>query len=94
MRNIFIAAAFSFLASCQGKHQQPEVKTAPALVKAQQNTNIETQITLATDKDLVCGMNVTSGECDTILHDGKIYGFCGPDCKSEFKANTAKYIKS
>ena len=95
MRNIFIEAAFVFFASCQSKQQQPEVKTAPALEEAaQQNANTQTQITLATDKDLVCGMNVTAGECDTTLHDGKIYGFCSADCKVEFKANPAKYIKS
>lgn len=48
---------------------------------------------LATDKDLVCGMKL-EGESigDTILYDGKIYGFCSPECKAEFIKNPQSYL--
>ncbi|HNR20264.1 MAG: YHS domain-containing protein [Bacteroidetes bacterium] len=91
---ILIALVVTFTA-CQNKQQQPEVKTAPALEEAaaKKDAGNQVQYALASDKDFICGMTVVAGECDTTMYDGKIYGFCSPDCKVEFNTNPAKYIK-
>lgn len=95
IRNVTALAVVVVFSACQNKQQQPEVKTAPALEKAatQQGSASMVQFALASDKDLICGMHVTAGECDTTLYNDKIYGFCSSDCKTEFNSNPAKYIK-
>lgn len=41
-------------------------------------------IHLALDIDSSCGMPLTAGITDTMLHQGKIYGFCSAGCKQAF----------
>lgn len=48
---------------------------------------------LASKKDLVCGMPVSAGITDTTSIDGKLYGFCAPECKDAFVKNPKDYIK-
>lgn len=38
-------------------------------------------------KDPACGMPTTAGISDTLHYDGKVFGFCSPDCKEGFKAD-------
>lgn len=38
----------------------------------------------ASRMDTACGMLITSGAADTLVLDGKIYGFCSAGCKNEF----------
>lgn len=47
----------------------------------------------AGDQDLVCGMKVTQSAEDTVHYGGKIYGFCGADCKEQFQQNPAQYVQ-
>jgi YHS domain-containing protein len=50
---------------------------------------------LALDKDPVCQMSVT-GEAklaDTLTYNGKLYGFCNPGCKEEFKKTPQQFLK-
>ena len=43
---------------------------------------------LATNKDLNCGMGLEEGSiADTTTYNGKIYGFCSPECKADFLKN-------
>jgi|GEM_PF-293114 len=46
----------------------------------------------ASEKDLVCNMKVTQGDCDTLHYQGKIYGFCSESCKESFQENPQKFI--
>ncbi len=40
---------------------------------------------LASNKDLNCDMNLEEGSiADTTTYQGKIYGFCSPECKADF----------
>ena len=41
-------------------------------------------IQFATLTDTICGMPLKAGIADTLVHDGKIYGFCATECKQEF----------
>jgi YHS domain-containing protein len=81
------------IAACQNKQQQPEVKTAPALEQAGNTQNATVQFALATNTDLVCGMTVEAGSCDTTLYQDKIYGFCSVECKAEFNNNPIAFLK-
>ncbi len=47
----------------------------------------------ANDKDLVCGMPVSSEVRDTVHYNGKVYGFCSASCKKKFTKNPEKYLK-
>ncbi len=49
---------------------------------------------LSDPKDHVCGMDVDMDEmiADTMLYNGKIYGFCDPGCKEEFAKNPEQYL--
>ena len=40
---------------------------------------------LASNKDYNCGMTLEEGSiADTTTYQGKIYGFCSPECKADF----------
>lgn len=43
-------------------------------------------VQFAINKDSICGMPLTAGISDTAIVDGKIYGFCSPECKETFLA--------
>ncbi len=78
-----IAFAVFLLLSCQ----QGTPKTAPPAVT---NTNAE-ELPWASNLDLVCGMTIKQTVEDTAHFNGKIYGFCNPNCKEKFQENPAKY---
>lgn len=83
-------------ASCTSQNKGPEIKTAPALEEAQNDTTVSNKslIALANDKDPVCGMPVNSADVtDTTLYDGKVYGFCSEGCKDDFLKSPKDYIK-
>jgi len=46
----------------------------------------------AGDQDLVCEMKIDRSAEDTLHYNGKIYGFCGADCKEKFQENPGKYV--
>lgn len=43
-------------------------------------------------KDFSCGMPLTAGVADTAQYNGKVYGFCSKECKTEFLKNPAAYL--
>jgi len=75
------------LLACQQNPSQSAVKTP-------EHTAVSSTETLpwATNLDLVCEMKVSQNTEDTLHYNGKIYGFCNPYCKDEFKANPGKYV--
>lgn len=38
----------------------------------------------ASDNDTACGMPLSTGVTDTLVLNGKVYGFCTPACKTQF----------
>ena len=92
MKKILLAITALSFAACQPKQAEPEVKTAPALEQTQ--TEEKPTIELASNEDPICKMSVADGYADTTMYDGKIYGFCSPDCKTEFLKDPASYIAS
>lgn len=86
-----LAALCSVLVSCNQKQEQHETQISSPEPAAQ--TPAVKLAELATDKDLVCGMTLEEGAiADTILHEGKIYGFCASECKAEFAKTPTTYL--
>ncbi len=59
---------------------------------AVQKDKVVVKTVLATNKDLACGMSVTSDVTDTAHYKGKVYGFCSPDCKKGFQSDPETYL--
>jgi YHS domain-containing protein len=96
MKRILFFVLTAIICSCSQKPKEPEVLTAPALMQsAQKDTNkTAAKIVLAMNNDPVCGMPVAEDYNDTTLYNGKIYGFCSTDCKTEFLKNPKEYLKN
>jgi YHS domain-containing protein len=80
-----MAGVFVVLASCNNTPQDaPKEKETFKFTTAQ----------LSTPKDYVCGMDLDKDEmiADTMLFEGKIYGFCDPGCKAEFAKDPKSYL--
>lgn len=43
--------------------------------------------------DPICKMDIDASVKDTAVYKGKVYGFCSPSCKKEFKKSPQKFIK-
>ena len=94
MKKIFISLnlfAILFLVSCNSFNKKSETAVTSPIPEPKA---VEIKLNqLATDKDLVCGMtSEESAVADTILHEGKIYGFCSAECKAEFVKNPTAYL--
>lgn len=82
-----ISATFMILTSCKNNttHTTDDNKSEkPKLTVSM----------LATPHDYVCGMDLERDEfvADTTMYDGKIYGFCAPECKAEFLKDPKQYL--
>jgi YHS domain-containing protein len=83
-----VIAAIS-LAAC---HQKENLENNPAPVTESNGKTIRIS-DLATDKDVVCGMNLEGQAiADTTSHRGLVYGFCATECKAEFLKNPKAYL--
>lgn len=85
-RNFFLAAALFFtFAACNSKKETGEPKTEPeAAAPKPKKRQLIKGIALASPIDTICGMPVKNGAADTLMLDGKIYGFCATGCKDLF----------
>ena len=89
MKNLCLILALAFLASCHQKMEQKESKSAAA---EQKTVNVEMNI-LASNKDYVCGMPLETGNIgDTASYQGKVYGFCSKECKTEFLKDPQSFL--
>jgi len=77
------------LSSCS---RQNLTATNETSASPQGGTTIGGNIRLENDRDLVCGMPLTSGVGDTARYEGKVFGFCSKGCKDKFAKNPTKYI--
>lgn len=61
-----------------------KMPTTEDIVKTRKTINKFDGIQFASKKDSTCGMPITLGIEDTLLLEGKNYGFCSVDFKVEF----------
>lgn len=43
--------------------------------------------------DPVCGMTVRPKDAKSAVHQGSVYYFCSPDCRTKFEASPERYLK-
>jgi YHS domain-containing protein len=77
------------LSSCS---RQDLTSTKETSTASQGVTTIHINIRLDNDRDLVCGMSLTSSVGDTAHYKDKVFGFCSKGCKDKFSTNPSKYI--
>jgi len=90
MKNISVSliAFLLFLSACDQKNK--EIKTDEKKMAVADSSNIPAEkkkfegIVFASKRDTTCGMPITAGLEDTLMVNGKIYGFCAKECKDEF----------
>jgi len=82
-------------------HQMPAGTKKPGTVKAEaMEGGMETATASASEpaQDLICGMDVDRDAAKaagrTSVYQGKTYYFCSDDCKKQFDAEPAKYVKA
>jgi YHS domain-containing protein len=51
-------------------------------------------IEFASKMDVACGMPLTAGVQDTAHFNGKVYGFCSKECKSDFLKAPGSFLAS
>jgi YHS domain-containing protein len=90
MKKIFfysVLAVSITLGACNQKAAAP--KGGDKMTSDPKGVNIKLS-QLATNKDLNCGMGLEEGViADTTTYQGKIYGFCSPECKADFLKDPA-----
>jgi len=86
-RLLIMAGAFLVLVACNSSKQENEAPKEKETFKF-------TSAQLSTTKDYVCGMDLDKDEmiADTMLFEGKIYGYCDPGCKAEFAKDPQSYL--
>lgn len=60
--------------------------------KEEASTEKTASVSLVSDADPVCNMNIKGVQADTTLHNGQVYGFCSDACKKSFKEEPEKYL--
>ncbi len=88
MKKLILAFAVISFCSCNqasndSKKEMPAEPTKTASYTPEMVVN---------KNDYACGMPVTAGISDTCHLDGKAYGFCSSECKSEFLKDPKKYL--
>lgn len=63
-------------------HHSPTVTNSMDAIKALKAKYAP--LKFASKRDTICGMPITAGVVDTLMLEGKIYGFCATGCKEEF----------
>jgi len=89
----FLVTLLAGLISCSDASEKQK-ETEPAATKADSSMELKPanrfeSVIFASQKDTICGMPLTAGVEDTMHVDGKIYGFCAPECKEEFSKQIA-----
>lgn len=89
-RIIFYGLVISMFFACKGTGNKAVEPEAGKSDMSPMNTKSEKKdfnnIQFAINKDSICGMPLTAGISDTAVVDGKVYGFCSPECKETFLA--------
>lgn len=92
--NLAIASliALSFTACDSSKPKETTPAPAATAIMPVDSTKSYDIALVNNKKDPACGMPVTAGIADTAHYKDKVLGFCGTECKNEFKKNPEALI--
>lgn len=94
MKKLLVAAIILMSACSQQEEKKVETTVGPdpaAEKMATGPSNKELVSAVDNKYDPVCGMPVSAGVSDTLRHEGKLLGFCAPECMDEFAKNPKEY---
>jgi YHS domain-containing protein len=87
MKKITVIAFVALFTSC-GDNTTSEIKHVPATTQKEKKTPRFEGLVFASKIDTICEMPINPKTAeDTVLLNGKIYGFCAVECKQEFVNN-------
>ncbi|CAN5523507.1 hypothetical protein BH11BAC3_BH11BAC3_37320 [soil metagenome] len=87
IETIFYPALLTILAACNSNSSHNTVETnmpATDTMHATKPVKKFADIQFASKKDTTCGMPITAGLEDTLMLNGRVYGFCSGECKADF----------
>lgn len=83
--SLYLFALATTLTACgNAANEEKQPDATAAMAPKEEKTNKFAGIQFALDKDTICGMPLTAGVEDTLMVEGKVYGFCATECKNEF----------
>ncbi|WP_347219609.1 YHS domain-containing protein [Chryseobacterium sp.] len=86
--SIILAALLSIpLFSCS---KEPQVKHKSSMNSSGENIK---NVQVVNEEDPICHMKTAEFLKDTATYKNKVYGFCSPYCKDEFKKNPESYAQ-
>lgn len=85
--------------SCNSAHRneidhEHEMADTQRMAHGNKAKNLFKDIAFDDKYDLSCGMPLTAGLTDTAHYNGKVYGFCSPECKEDFQKNPKKLLSA
>ncbi len=86
MMSLICLATIMITTACKQKNTKAEIAKRDTTTNKQfiKPANKFAGIQMASKKDTSCGMPLSAGLEDTVQLNGKIYGFCSPECKQDF----------
>ena len=81
--------------ACHSNDKQPpmDIKKTEDSMQVEKPAKIFEDIQFASKRDTSCGMPLSAGIEDTLVLNGKVYGFCCKECKDDFAAVLTKQHK-
>ena len=86
LAGIICLTVFTTIIACKQNNTTGEISKRDTTTNKQfvKPVNKFAGIQMASKKDTSCGMPLSAGLEDTVHLNGKIYGFCSPECKQDF----------
>lgn len=82
---LFVSVSIVFVSCGQTTHTGKHEKDTPKIEITADRLDVKL--------DPVCRMSMEkTAIVDTMTYKGKLYGFCNPGCKDEFKAEPEKFL--
>jgi YHS domain-containing protein len=72
------------LSSCNNNTESTKTETTQMEQAAAESKADFSNVEFASRIDTTCGMPIKAGVSDTLVLDGKVYGFCAKECKDDF----------
>ncbi|WP_419869024.1 YHS domain-containing protein [Chryseobacterium sp. CT-SW4] len=90
MKSTIIWAAILSVSLISCTKEAPKVKHKESMSTSQENLK---NVKVVNAQDPICHMETAQYLKDTATYKNKVYGFCSPYCKKEFKKAPEKYAQ-
>lgn len=85
MRTMLVSIAVLITLSACNNSTEPAKTDTTQMQQAAAETKADfSNVEFASRIDTTCGMPIKAGVSDTLILNGKVYGFCAKECKDDF----------